>query len=167
MASLIIGHGGILDVLRSKVPEQRWRVPAGEDFAAQADFLTRHPVRPGRQGIVFTNLPGNWMPVADAGWTIYWIDRGQIPIGAQALPEYFMDRSITDFVHEFWRIQTIDKRLVGDIILNRTRQTAPMIIVTSNTGGVGKTVSSRRLCERAREKGLRPLLIDGNMRGGF
>lgn len=164
MASLIIGHGGILDVLRSKVPEQRWRVPAGEDFAAQADFLTRHPVRPGRQGIVFTNLPGNWMPVADAGWTIYWIDRGQIPIGAQALPEYFMDRSITDFVHEFWRIQTIDKRLVGDIILNRTRQTAPMIIVTSNTGGVGKTVSSRRLCERAREKGLRPLLIDGNMR---
>ena len=52
MASLIIGHGGILDVLRSKVPEQRWRVPAGEDFAAQADFLTRHPVRPGRQGIV-------------------------------------------------------------------------------------------------------------------
>ena len=98
MASLIIGHGGILDVLRSKVPEQRWRVPAGEDFAAQADFLTRHPVRPGRQGIVFTNLPGNWMPVADAGWTIYWIDRGQIPIGAQALPEYFMDRSITEFV---------------------------------------------------------------------
>ena len=107
---------------------------------------------------MFTNLPGNWMPVADAGWTIYWIDRGQIPIGAQALPEYFMDRSITDFVHEFWRIQTIDKRLVGDIILNRTRQTAPMIIVTSNTGGVGKTVSSRRLCERAREKDYAPSL---------
>ena len=133
-------------------------------FRSPGRLPDKHPVRPGRQGIVFTNLPGNWMPVADAGWTIYWIDRGQIPIGAQALPEYFMDRSITDFVHEFWRIQTIDKRLVGDIILNRTRQTAPMIIVTSNTGGVGKTVSSRRLCERAREKGLRPLLIDGNMR---
>ena len=158
MASLIIGHGGILDVLRSKVPEQRWRVPAGEDFAAQADFLTRHPVRPGRQGIVFTNLPGNWMPVADAGWTIYWIDRGQIPIGAQALPEYFMDRSITDFVHEFWRIQAIDKRLVGDIILNRTRQTAPMIIVTSNTGGVGKTVSSRRYASGQEKKNYAPSL---------
>ena len=49
MASLIIGHGGILDVLRSKVPEQRWRVPAGEDFAAQADLSLINISEPTRR----------------------------------------------------------------------------------------------------------------------
>ncbi len=164
MASLIIGHGGILDVLRSRLPEQRWRVPAGEDFAAQADFLTRHPVRPGRQGIVFTNLPGNWMPVADAGGQSTGSTADRYPSERRPSPNISWTEASRISSTSSWRIQTIDKRLVGDIILNRTRQTAPMIIVTSNTGGVGKTVSSRRLCERAREKGLRPLLIDGNMR---
>lgn len=164
MASLIIGQGGLLDVLRDRVPMRRWRIPASEDFAAQSDFLKQHPLKPGQYGTIFTNMPGNWLPLADMGWKIYWADTGQIPVGTQSFPSYLLNRSVTDFIKEFWGIEVIDKRLIGEIMLGRTRQMAPMIIVTSNTGGVGKTVSSRRLCERAAEMKLHALLIDGNMR---
>lgn len=164
MASLIIGQGGLLDVLRDRVPMRRWRIPASEDFAAQSDFLKQHPLKPGQHGTIFTNMPGNWLPLADMGWKIYWADTGQIPVGTQSFPSYLLNRSVTDFIKEFWGIEVIDKRLIGEIMLGRTRQMAPMIIVTSNTGGVGKTVSSRRLCERAAEMKLHALLIDGNMR---
>lgn len=164
MKAVIYGDSKLLTTLRAHVPERAWRIPAGDDFNAQADFLTRHPVPSGKQGILLTNKPGNWVPVARAGWTIYWCEQGQIPVGAQGLPDYLTRRSVTDLIRYFWNIQAIDKRLVADLLLNRTREMASLLPVTSNTGGVGKTVTCRRLAERAAEQHVRTLLIDGNIR---
>lgn len=164
VVALIIGDSRLLTVLRSHVPEQRWRAPVAGDYAAQADFLIRHPVPSDKKGFVLTNMLGNWLPVADAGWTVYWCEQGQVPVGAQPLPNSFIGRSITDFIREFWGITSIDKRIVGDVLLNRVRPLAQLLPVTSNTGGVGKTVTCRRLAERASAMRMRTLLIDGNMR---
>ncbi len=157
MASLIIGHGGILDVLDIEGPRTALEGARRRGFRSPGRLPDKAPVRPGRQGMCSRKPPGNWMPSPMQAGQSTEIDRGQIPIGAQALPEFhgpkhhgFRPRVLAD---------TDNRQASGRrIILNRTRQTAPMIIVTSNTGGVGKTVSSRRLYERARKKGLRPSL---------
>lgn len=56
-----------------------------------------------------------------------------------------------------------DRRLLGDLLLGHTNKSGVVLAVTSATGGVGKTVTSRRLCERAAEMGVSSLLVDGNM----
>lgn len=162
--AVIYGDNTLLSTLRANVPERRWRIPAGDDFTAQADFLTRHPVPPGAKGIVLTDRSGNWVPVARAGWIVYWCQQGQVPVGAQELPDYLLRRPVTDMIRELWNIQAIDKRLVADLLLDRTRGMAVLLPVTSNTGGVGKTVTCRRLAERAAQQHVRTLLIDGNIR---
>lgn len=163
MIALIYGDSKLLQTLAGHVPQKRWMIPAGADFGSTASFLTRHPVPEDRRGYVLTNQPGNWLPVARAGWTVYWCEQGQTPVGTQPLPSALISQSVTGFVGNFWKLRVVDKRIVGDLLLNRTRMTAPLLPVTSNTGGVGKTVSCRRLAERASEIGVRTLLVDGNM----
>lgn len=164
MPVLIIGDGGLLDVLKKHLPEKRWRVPAGASIDQQADFLVRHPVPEGRRGIVLTNAPANWLPAAQAGWEIRWCEASQIPVGASPLPEHYLTGSVADMVRGLWNANVIDKRLVVDVMRNRMRDAAPLLMVTSNTGGVGKTVTCRRLAERAAQQRIPTLLIDGNMR---
>ena len=164
MPVLIIGDGGLLKVLKTLVPPRLCSVPAGDDVRAQTEFLTRNPVPPGKRGIILADAAANWLPVAKAGWTIYWCDASQIPVGARALPESYLTGSVADMVRLLWNLNVVDKRLVVDVMRGMLRDSAPLLMVTSNTGGVGKTVTSRRLAERAAQQRIPTLLIDGNMR---
>lgn len=80
------------------------------------------------------------------------------------MSEQMLRMSVADFARTYWGIQLADKRLVVDILQNKVRDTAVLLPITSNTGGVGKTTSSRQLADRASQAGLRVLLIDGNIR---
>lgn len=169
MAALIVGSGGLFDAICLNVPPERWRVPAGSDWTQQVDFLAKHPAKHPGKDVVFTNVPGNWLSVRRAGWTVLWCSTDRMPAGVDALPERSLDTSVTSMTRRFWGMDIADSRLVGEILLGNTRQQGRVIIVTSCSGGVGKTVSSRRLCERfatMRTKEGRPLnalLVDGNM----
>lgn len=165
--SLIIGSGGLLTTVKkalSRAGNMRWQVPAADNIQAQSDYLMRHPVPSDFKGIIFTDKAGNWLPVANAGYLIYWCDTGQIPVGTMGMSEQMLRMSVSDFVHAYWGINVADKRLVVDILQNKVRDTAVLLPITSNTGGVGKTTSSRQLADRASQVGLRVLLIDGNIR---
>lgn len=128
----------------------------------QIRFLADNPARRGT-GTVFTNVSANWMDVRKAGWRVFWCSTEQKPVGTVALPEKALEQSLSDMIRQFWNTEVADKRLVGDIVLGTVEKLAPLLFVTSGSGGVGKTVTSRRLCERAAAKGVRSLLIDGNM----
>ena len=80
------------------------------------------------------------------------------------MSEQMLRMSVADFARTYWGIQLADKRLVVDILQNKVKETAVLLPITSNTGGVGKTTSSRQLADRASQAGLRVLLIDGNIR---
>lgn len=88
---------------------------AADNIQAQADYLVRHPVPSGFKGIIFTDRAGNWLPIANAGYMVYWCNTGQIPVGALGMRR-------TDATHERGRFRTdllgnpacLDKRLVVD-----------------------------------------------------
>lgn len=165
--SLIIGSGGLLSTVQKalmRAGNTRWRVPTADNIQAQADYLVRHPVPSGFKGIIFTDKTGNWLPIAEAGYIVYWCHTGRIPVGAVGMSEQMLRMSVADFARTYWGVPLVDKRLVVDILRNRMRETAVLLPVTSNTGGVGKTTSSRQLADRAAQAGLRTLLIDGNIR---
>lgn len=162
MVAVIIGDGPMLDTLRKGIPEQRWRVPAGDDERDQMRYLADHPAPRGK-GLVFTNRAGNWLNVSRAGWVILWCDDSPLPMGATALPEQALERSIRDLAKRYWGTDLADRRLVGEVLLGNTSRSATLLTVTSASGGVGKTLTSRRLCERASKIGIPTLLIDGNM----
>ena len=165
--SLIIGSGGLLTTIKkalTRAGNMRWQVPAADNIQAQADYLIRHPVPSGSKGIIFTDRAGNWLPIANAGYMVYWCNTGQIPVGAMGMSEQMLRMSVADFARTYWGIQLADKRLVVDILQNKVKETAVLLPITSNTGGVGKTTSSRQLADRASQVGLRVLLIDGNIR---
>ena len=165
--SLIIGSGGLLTTVKkalSRAGNMRWQIPSADNIQAQADYLTRHPVPSDFKGIIFTDKAGNWLPIANAGYLIYWCDTGQVPVGTMGMSEQMLRMSVSDFVRTYWGINIVDKRLVVDILQNKVRDTAVLLPITSNTGGVGKTTSSRQLADRAAQVGLRVLLIDGNIR---
>ncbi|MBT1162149.1 cobalamin biosynthesis protein CobQ [Bifidobacterium sp. SO1] len=167
MKTVIIGSSGFLDVLKAKVPARMWTLPTADDFTVQTMFLASNPVPTGNKGIVFTNTPGDWMKVAKAGWIVYWcsVEHSQrTPIGTVGLPDSYVDMSVATFIKTFWNIHVIDKRIVRDMILGIERTLAPLLPVTSNTGGVGKTTSCQRFGDRAAELGLHVLLVDGNIR---
>lgn len=162
MVAVIVGGGPMLDALKQAIPEKRWKVPAGSDERAQIRFLADHPAPRGK-GLVFTNVSGNWLSVSDSGWRIMWCDDSQPPLGATALPEQTLERSMSDLARRFWGTDLADRRLVGDLILGDEHESAVLLTVTSFSGGVGKTLTCRRLCERAAAMGIATLLIDGNM----
>lgn len=164
MVSLIVGNGPLLTALTSHIPPERWHVPAGAAPVEQAHWLSRQPVPPGKHGFIFTDQPAQWMPVQAAGWRVYWCDASQEPVGTEPLPEAALQRPIADMARRFWGVSIPDRRIVADVMLGHLERTGTVLTVTSNTGGVGKTVTSRRLAERAAQAGLRTLLIDGNMR---
>lgn len=167
MKTVIIGSGGLLDILKAKVPRKHWSLPVADNFNAQAAFLASNPVPADRKGIILTNTAGNWQRIAQAGWIVYWCraeEGRQLPIGTIGLPERYANLSVADFINQFWNVRIVDKRIVRDIILGITRTLAPMLPVTSNTGGVGKTTSCQRFGDRAAEQNMHVLLIDGNMR---
>lgn len=164
MVVLIIGGGSLLEVLKSSVPERRWRVPAGDRADEQAEFLTRNPVPPGKHGIVLTTEAANWLNVARAGWSVYWCAPSQMPVGTRALPDSYMSGSVAEMAYGLWRLNVPDKRLVIDVMNGNMRTSATLLMVTSNTGGVGKTVTCRRLAERAAAQRIPTLLVDGNVR---
>ena len=158
----MIGGGNLLSALESKLPERAWKVPCGGGTREQAEFLVSNPP-PRNRGIVFTDQAGEWMRVSQAGWRVYWCEASQVPIGAMPLPDEALDGSIMDLAKRFWGATIVDKRLVGDVMLGRREQMGTLLYVTSMSGGVGKTVTSRRLCERASTQGIPTLLVDGNM----
>lgn len=162
MVALIIGGGGLLGLLSQRLPEKRWSVPCGGDVDVQIQFLADHPAPKGK-GYVFVDQPGNWRIVAQAGWHVYWCQASQVPIGCLPLPDNIINRSVNDLAQRFWGLSVNDKRLVGDVLLGREDPMGVLLCVTSMSGGVGKTVTSRRLCERAGEQGIPTLLVDGNM----
>lgn len=164
MVAVIIGGGGMLDAIKAKVPEKAWKVPAGGDPMQQIRFLAANPVRHGSHGFVFTSEAADWRPVTAAGWRVYWCDPSREPVGAYMLPPSALRMSLSDFTHRFWGVRIVDKRLVSDVLSGHTQDVGTVMTVTSCTGGVGKTVTSRRLCERAAERGVRALLVDANMR---
>lgn len=162
MVAVIIGRGGLFDAICPHVPQSRWEVPAGDNPNMQIQYLIDHPAPNGR-GVVFTNLAGNWVRVSSAGWRVMWCDNSPLPVGASPLSEQMLTRSINELSKKFWGVELPDRRLIGDVIMGRTRTLGTLLTITSMSGGVGKTVSSRRLCERAAEQGVSTLLIDGNM----
>lgn len=165
--SLIIGSGGLLSVVRKALlnaGNRRWRVPAADMFQAQEDYLVRHPVPDDCKGIIFTNTSGNWLRIANAGYLVYWCETGQIPVGTMGLTDAMLRMSVADFIMQHWGVSVVDRRLVADVLQNKTRETAVLLPITSNTGGVGKTTSSRQLADRAAQTGMNVLLIDGNVR---
>ena len=86
--SLIIGSGGLLTTIKkalTRAGNMRWQVPAADNIQAQADYLIRHPVPSGFKGIIFTDRAGNWLPIANAGYMVYWCNTGQIPVGAMGM----------------------------------------------------------------------------------
>lgn len=161
MVALIIGGGDLLDTLKRRLPERAWRVPCGGDAQQQARFLAEHPVGEGR-GWVFASESANWVPASQAGWRIYWCRAGQVPVGTMELPPAALDGSVRSMLKSFWGVDAADKRLVGDLLLGRRQHSGTVLYVTSGSGGVGKSTSSRRLCERAAQMGVSSLLVDAN-----
>lgn len=161
MVALIIGGGGLLDTLKHSLPERAWRVPYGGGVQEQARFLAEHPVGDGR-GYVFASESANWVPVSQAGWRVYWCRQGQVPVGTMELPPVALEGSVRSMLRSFWGVDVADKRLVGDLLLGRRQHTGTVLYVTSGSGGVGKSTSSRRLCERAAAMGVSSLLVDAN-----
>ena len=164
MVAVIVGEGGMLDDIKAKVPEKAWKVPAGDNLLQQVRFLAANPVRRDGHGFVFTNVEADWRPVTAAGWRVYWCSPSHEPMGAYMLPPGALQMSLSDFTHRFWGIRIVDKRLVSDVLSGQTQDVGVVMPITSCTGGVGKTVTSRRTSERAAEQGLRTLLVDANMR---
>lgn len=165
MRSVVSGNAPLLAELKKRVPERRWATPAGESYAQLAPFLVAHPVPAEAKGVVFTSTSGDWLKVANAGWTVYWCDPNvPAPYGTQPVEREHADWSMVDLCAEYFHVHVTDKRLVGDIVQGRTNKMGVMLCVTSNTGGVGKTTSSRQLAQRASEMGVSTLLVDGNIR---
>lgn len=168
--SLIIGGEGgghgLLGTLRGRLPAKRWRVPAGDDPATQIRFLIDNPPPKGMDGEVYTDVQGDWMRVRGVGWRIVWCGNSRAPVGTVQLDEERLYQSVGEFSAEVWGMTVPDMRMVGDVMLGRTSDVGVVLYVTSATGGVGKTTGSRRLCERAAQHGVRPLLVDGNMGQG-
>lgn len=164
MKNVISGNAPLLKALKKWVPERRRSTPVGEEYAQLSPFLVSHPVPEGKQGFVFTSNAGDWLKVAKAGWTIYWCANSQPPYGTRSILSEHADWSMVDLCAQYFGVNVTDKRLVGDILEERANQTGIVLAVTSNTGGVGKTTSSRQLAQRATQMGVSTLLVDGNMR---
>ena len=101
--SLIIGSGGLLTTIKkalTRAGNMRWQVPAADNIQAQADYLVRHPVPSGFKGIIFTDRAGNWLPIANAGYMVYWCNTGQIPVGAMGMSEQMLRMSVADFARD-------------------------------------------------------------------
>ena len=170
MRALIAGDAGVLGVLRGVVDRSRWEVPVVDEPGAQVAFLEAHPVPAGRRGVVLASRAGEWMRAARAGWTVYWCvpetGRG-VPYGTVPLPGEWTGLSVGAFASLLWPgCGVVDSRVVGDVMLGVSGALGVLLSVASNTGGVGKTTTCRRLCERAAERGVRALLVDGNVLQG-
>ena len=166
--SLIIGgarKGGLLDSLRRSVPERRWRVPAGDEPAAQIRFLLDSPL-PSGGGEVYADVQGDWTAVQRKGWRVLWCADSQPPVGTVPLPDEVLHLSVSDLAERVWGMPVRDPRMVGNVLRGVVANLGTVLYVTSATGGVGKTTGSRRLCERAARNGIRTLLVDGNMGQG-
>lgn len=166
MRSLIIGESPLLDALRTRlksIPASVYTVPGGVQVEEQARFLVEHPVPSGQRGVVFTNSAANWLPVSKAGWEILWCGENNPPYGTTGVLERHEAWTVGDIAKEYWGVHVVDRRLVSDVLAGKVSAVGVLLPVTSNTGGVGKTTSCRRLAERATQMGVRTLLVDGNM----
>lgn len=164
MPTVIIGDGPLLTTLRQHLPERAWRVPAGDTPAQQARFLTEHPAT-GRRMDVLTDAPADWTGPSRAGWNVWWCATGQVPLGATPLTDDMLAAPVCDLAARFWNDTSMaDRRTVADLMRGDTTRPGIVLPVTSVTGGVGKTLTARRLAERAAQMRVRTLLVDGNMR---
>lgn len=165
MVALIVGQSPLLRALSEKLPEQWWQVPCEGDIVTKTQYLIDHPAPPRERGggIVFASVPADWSKVSAKGWRVFWCDRGQQPLGTIQIPNSAANQSVNDMAKRFWGKEIADSRRVGELLMGRTQTIATLLFVTGFTGGVGKTTTAKRTAERAAEKGVRTLLIDGNM----
>lgn len=163
MVVFVSSSGRLLTAVTQNLPPERWRMPVGDDPAEQAHWLARTPVPPGKHGVALVDRPALWQPARQAGWRVYWCSPDTPPIGTEPLPGKALNMTIGEFTRLFWGVDVHDKRLVTDVMKGNTRQAGALLLVTSCTGGVGKSVTSRRLAERAARNHVPTLLIDGNM----
>lgn len=164
MTALIIGDSPLLAALKRHLKPTMWRVPCDGDALTQSQFLAATPPPADRHRYIFTSASGDWLGASRQGWTIYWCATDRLtPVGTIELPEQAMSMSLRAMVKAFWGVNAADPRLVGDLLSGHARNPGTVLYVTSASGGVGKTTSSRRLCERAGQAGIPSLLIDANM----
>lgn len=137
----------------------------GSDGDAQAGFLMRHPV-PG--GVVLASVPADWAGVSRVGWRVVWCSPGGVPRGCEPLGEEMLQLTVGGLARSLWggHVTADDSRVVGDVLLGRVSKDGLVLFVSSASGGVGKSASSRRLCERAAQVLPHVLLVDANQRQG-
>lgn len=164
MTAVIIGNSPMLAALKSRLPERAWRVPGADDPLSQSRFLANNPAPAGARGYAFVSESGDWIAAHNAGWTVYWCDANkEAPLGTELLPNRALTATLRKVAHIFWGVNIADSRAIVDLLTGHVRHAGTILFVTSASGGVGKTTSSRRLCERARSNGVSSLLVDANM----
>lgn len=162
MVVFVSGYGQLLAEITRLLPPDTGRPPVGTDPGEQARWLAHHPVPPGRHGAMLTDQPALWQPAQQAGWRVYWCSPDQPPMGTEPLPGKALAMTLGAFIRLFWNVDIADTRIVADVMTGHARRSGSILFVTSCTGGVGKSVTSRRLAERASRE-TPTLLVDGNM----
>lgn len=166
MLMLVLGESGLAgilsDHLRSAgVDSRQWGMPHEARGVAAVRLLASFPP-PDSSGVVFTSVRASYVGAVAAGWRLVWCGEGEAPDGVEPMPGMWAGLSVAEMVERLWHVRVVDRRLVADVLAGVTRSVGVVVFVSSATGGVGKSVSSRRLCELAASKGVRALLVDGN-----
>lgn len=166
MFAMVVGDSGLCGVLRadlgsSGLASSRWSVPRGASGVDAVRVLESFPA-PSGGGVVFASVPGSYVGVVAQGWRVFWCGVGVMPVGCRPLPDRWLGLSVSSLVFEQWGVRVVDRRLVVDVVAGRLRDVGVVVFVASATGGVGKSVSARRLCEAASARGVSALLVDGN-----
>lgn len=161
--SRILGSGKLFKIIAAHVPANKCLIQTGSTNNDKLRYLLKVSDTAGKK-ILFTDYPQNYQPLAKRGWIVYWCAVGRPPIGTTKMSNEILSQPVQNMVKQFWHIDVIDKRLIGDIILGRVEHLAPVLFLTSASGGVGKSTSAQRIADRASAQKIRTLLVDGNMR---
>lgn len=163
---LLVGSGGLIQTLQSAIPAKYWNVTDSTDPNTVVDALIAHKDR-ARGSTVFVNVSANWSKAQREGWRIVWCgNKTRPPFGTIPLPNQLQDMPLSDFAWQFWRVHIPDRRRVIDVITGRVASLAPVLYVTGGSGGISKTVTARRLSERASSLHIPTLLVDANATQG-
>lgn len=147
---------------------RRCDVPA-RPLQAQIRLLLERRVR---QGVVFACCSAPWARVTANGWTVYDCRSADGPLmdGCVRLPRSVLGWTVDRFVRQWWGRSETDPWSDASVELGVLLSDAPLgalgrvLLVTSGSGGVGKSVSARRLAWRAGQVLPHVLLVDGNAR---
>lgn len=163
---LLVGTGGLIGTLKSSVPSKYWQVTDSDSPDAIINALLTNSSH-AKGSSVFVNVSANWSRAQHAGWQIIWCGtRTRPPVGTMPLPRRMQEMALDDFAWRFWRVHVPDRRRVIDVITGRVTSMAPVMYVTGGSGGLSKTVSARRLAERAAAMRIPTLLVDANATQG-